>query len=244
MSIYQDYSGVYGELTDAEKEDLGKFGADLISAKITLDAGKIAELIKEAANDIDNEDDLEAFLGLASWLEKEAWSDSTTNTLRNVVLPIAGVAFAATPLIVHGTRAAMRAQKHGQSLKTILSEHPALREDPNTSRYFHMIKSFAPDVAANSLIAGNVMEELRKLGPAAVTPARISELLQLQGRISDDRSRVPELVASSGKDAVKAFMPEKVESEEDSELAKAEKKLLAHKALQAKYPNDNLGRRH
>lgn len=214
MSIYQEYSGVYGELNDAEKEDLGKFGADLISAKITGDAEKIAGLIKEAASDVDNLEDLEAFLGLSSWLEKEAWSTESAKTLKNVVLPIAGLAFAATPLVVHGTRAAIRAQKHSASLAAILREHPALRDDPNTQRYFHMIKSFAPDIAANSLVAGNVMEELRKLGPAAVSPARIADLLQLQGRIVDERSRIPDLIASSGKDAVKALIPPDEKKEE------------------------------
>jgi hypothetical protein len=224
MSIYQEYSCVYGDLNDAEKDELGKFGADLISAKITNNADKVVELLKEAAGAIDDVDDLDAFLGLVSWLEKEAWLP-TKDTVKNVILPIAGVSFAAVPAAVLGARSLSRSIKHGQSLQAIMREHPALKDDPNTSRYFHMIKSFAPDIAANSLVAGNVMDELRKLGPAAVTPARIAELLQLQGRIGDSHARVPDMIASSGKDAIKALQPEKqhTEAELEAQLDKLRK---------------------
>lgn len=229
MTVYKDYEGIYGELSSTEKEDIGKFAADLMAAKLSNDAGKINELLKSAASDIDNIDDVEAFIGLASWLEKEA-SVETRNALSKYVLPIAGLAFQATPLAVAGVRAAGRAMKYKEVFKTILKEHPALKDDPNTSRYYDMIKSFSPDVASNALVAGNVMEELRQLGPAAVTPQRIGELLQLQGRIHDIRDRVPNMAAAAGQGSVKIIDKELEDRKEHAAKIEAEKKRAAEEA--------------
>lgn len=182
--IVDDYAGVYGGfLTPEEQVDLGKFAASLLDAKMSSNKDKIQDLIKNAALEIDNYEDFEAVMGVFDWLEKEA-ADSKISPAIGNVLSAAAAGFAMAPAVASFARHIKRKDAMSKSFEQILKDYPNLKSDPNTPRYFKLIADFAPDVAANPLIAGNVMETFRKLGPGAITPTAINEILGLQGRIS------------------------------------------------------------
>ena len=192
--IFDDYSFVYGGfLTEQEKIELGKFASQLLDAKTSGNKEKLGDIIKTAAAAIDNYEDFEAVIGLFDWLEKEA---ATGNTYKKMspalgnVLAAATAAFALAPAVASLSRHSKRQKAFATSFEQILKDYPNLKGDPNTPRYFKLITDFAPEVASNPLVAGNVMDTFRKMGPASITPTVINELLGLQGRINTNSTDV------------------------------------------------------
>lgn len=213
MSNYLDtYSGAYGGyLSDDEKIEVGEFAAKLIEAKTMSDRARIDSLIKEAAASIDNYPDFERLMGLFDWLEKEA-EGSGNSWLKNnlgTVLGASAAAFNLTQAITTGAKKLNRSYRQKQAFAQILRDYPNLRHDVNTPRYFQLIIDFSPAIAENPLVAGNVMEEFRKLGPAAITPVRINELLGLQAAISrnhvDEVKSITEPLAKSFEVGAKTY---------------------------------------
>lgn len=102
-------------------------------------------------------------------------------------LPYLAVALSAAPLIEHYGNKMVRDRRIKKSLAAIMREHPELRRDPNVSKYFQAIVDFAPDIAANSHVAGNVLQQMHQIGPGALTPRAIGELLSVQA----DHARRP-----------------------------------------------------
>ena len=96
------------------------------------------------------------------------------------LLPAIGAAAVGVPLLMGGLESLGRTRKLKQSLQKIMRDHPELRNDANAGRYFQAISDFAPSVASNPLLAGNVMKQLHQIGPAALTPAMIKDLLGVQ----------------------------------------------------------------
>jgi hypothetical protein len=187
MSILDNYSGVYGGyLTPEERKELGKFAADLLQAKVSKDSSKIEALLKEASLTLtENYEDFEAFVGLVDWLEKHA-ADVPKDKRANItnILQAVGATMSLAPAIYAGAKWAGRKMQLKKSREQILRDNPALRNEPRFNQYFDMIASFSPEVAAQPILAGNVLENIRRLGPAAVTPQLINDLLGLQGRLA------------------------------------------------------------
>jgi hypothetical protein len=186
MGAYEDFGAVCGPLNAAQKAELGKFAANMTGAACRDEVGAVAELMKEAAKDISNFEDLEALLGVFEYIEKVAkanWLEglgvSSKVGLPAALLGVSAV-FSAAPIIGSGVKWAARTAKISKSRAQIKREHPELRDDPYFERYFEVLRMFSPDVAANPLIAGNVMRELHRLGPEALTPTKVKELLSLQ----------------------------------------------------------------
>lgn len=100
------------------------------------------------------------------------------------LLPALGLGVVALPLIMSGLANFNRTSGLKRSLVQVMKDHPELRNDPNAGRYFQAIADFAPAVATNSLLAGNVMKQLHQIGPAALTPAMIKDLLGVQETVS------------------------------------------------------------
>ena len=64
----------------------------------------------------------------------------------------------------------------------IYQMNPDLKKDPNVPHYFQAISDFAPDIAKNPLVAGNVLMQMHRVGPGFVTPQLIRELIGIQGQ--------------------------------------------------------------
>ena len=200
MTILDSYSGVYGGyLTPEERKELGKFAADLLQAKVTKDSAKIEALLKEASLTLtENYSDFEAFVGLVGWLEKHA-ADVPKDKKANIsnILQAISATMALAPAVYAGAKWAGRKMQLNNSKEQILRDNPALRNEPKFDQYFDMIASFSPEVAAQPILAGNVLENIRRLGPAAVTPQMINDLLGLQGRLSPSAGEMLGTISSS-----------------------------------------------
>lgn len=238
MRIFEDYSFVYGGfLTESEKAELGKFAAQLLDAKTSGNKQRVGDIVKSAAAAIDNYEDFEAVVGLFDWLEKEAETSPAykkmSPTLGNV-LAAATAAFALAPAVTSLARHSKRQKAFAASFEQILKDYPNLKADPNTPRYFKLITDFAPEVASNPLVAGNVMDTFRKMGPASITPTVINELLGLQGRINTNSTDVANTISQPLTKAfeVGANRYQKLEelSRKDQEI---KDKFLEHQQRQA-----------
>ena len=199
MSILDTYSGVYGGyLSPDERKDLGKFAADLLEAKVSNDSQKINDLIKQATQTLtENYEDFEAFVGLVGWLEKHAADvpQSKKTNISNILHTISAT-MALAPAAYAGAKWVSRKAALAKSKRQILQDNPALKNEPRFEQYFDMIASFSPEVASQPILAGNVLEQIRRLGPAAVTPQMINDLLGLQGRLSPSTAEMVSTISS------------------------------------------------
>jgi hypothetical protein len=195
MPLMKKYAALYGDLefTPEEQEELGRLAARLI--KIASDGCKESDLTRFFVDEfkgIDEEtyDRLNGTFEFLSLYEKTAGS---LQTLGLLLAPIA-TAIAATPLIAHGIQYLQEGGAIKQSLATIMRNHPDLKGDPNVPMYFQAIVDFAPAVAKNPLIAGNLLSQWHKAGPSLATPQIMRELVGIQ---KDIPSKIPDAAGAA-----------------------------------------------
>jgi hypothetical protein len=67
------------------------------------------------------------------------------------------------------------------SLSQLVKSNPALAADPQgLAQHFEVMTRFAPDVAAEPTLAGNILGQLHKMGPGAMTHQMVAELQKMQ----------------------------------------------------------------
>ncbi len=210
MGLLDSYQAVYADLSDAELAEVGSFVSDVISAKAVDDNVKIGSLIRDALTELSTDDDaFDLFFNTTDFIEQCGAADEkvavaslldcvgglvggpaktaavSANSMSGAQkwqlgLSAAGVGLAAAPFIAHVARKASQANKIKASLTQVLRDHPHLKEDPHLHRYFQAVADFAPTVAGNPLVAGNVLNAMHQIGPGAVTPKAIGELLSVE----------------------------------------------------------------
>ena len=94
-------------------------------------------------------------------------------------LALSGVA---APVIASGVKAITQSGNLKNSLTRLLRQHPELRNDPNVAHYFQILTTFAPHVAQNPVLAGNLMKRWHETGPDLITPPMIKELLDIENQ--------------------------------------------------------------
>jgi len=210
MSMFKKYACLYGELefTKDEQAEIADFVAGLVKYAHTKDerewktlVGRHFDYVQEETlvkiahyceylSVIEGEEDPRIRKVLdGDEMDKEAQPlpgvaaakrGGIMSWIGSGALPAAGVAAVSLPLIMSGLESLGRTRKLKKSLQKIMRDHPELRNDSNAGRYFQAISDFAPSVASNPLLAGNVMKQLHQIGPAALTPAMIKDLLGVQ----------------------------------------------------------------
>ena len=80
-----------------------------------------------------------------------------------------------------------------KSLRTILSDHPELRNDPNVNKYFQAIVDFAPDIAKNPTVTGNLIGEMHRMGPGALTWQTLRDLIGMQSGMPQPTTGLSEM---------------------------------------------------
>lgn len=225
MSLMDNYRPVCADLTSAEQAEVGRFAVDLITAQTLGQTEKVASLITEALIDLSkDEDSLDLFMRTAEYVEccgesmdklamaglveritsavvgAEKVAQMSTPQKWQLGLGVAGAGLAAAPFVAHAVKSKMRDAKIQKSFAQSLQDHPHLKSDPHLHRYFQAVVDFAPTVAANSLLAGNVLNAMHQIGPAAVTPRFIGELLLVEKDYSA-QSKAPELLGDAAKGA-------------------------------------------
>ena len=232
MALATTFAPVFGELRSDESAKVGSFAADLSEALQADDGDRVKDLIKTALLPLADDraaflrtigalnyaesygtptekiavarllpvmrvamKEIDAERAMAKCADAKDWA--------HIGLGAAGLALGAAPFISHMAHRSGRETKIKQSLQRILQDHPELRSDPYTPRYFQAVVDFAPDVAANPLVAGNVLKTMHQIGPGAVTPKMIAELLQVQSGY-DDRPTAGKLLGEAGRALPKA----------------------------------------
>ena len=72
-----------------------------------------------------------------------------------------------------------------------MRDHPELKNDSNVPQYFQAIADFAPNIAENPLVAGNILMQMHRVGPAMVTPSLIKELVEMQVKTTQKPAESP-----------------------------------------------------
>jgi len=79
------------------------------------------------------------------------------------------------------------------SLKQIMTDRPELLADPKSlAQHFEVLSRFAPDIAANPTVSGNLMLQLHKMGPGSMTHQMLGELRKLQESMNAERAATAE----------------------------------------------------
>ena len=94
-------------------------------------------------------------------------------------MALAGVT---APVIASGIKAMTQSGNLKVSLTRLLNQHPELRNDPNVAHYFQILTTFAPHVAQNPVLAGNLLKRWHETGPDLITPNMIKELLDIENQ--------------------------------------------------------------
>lgn len=185
MSFLKKYACLYGgiEFTPEEQSEIGSFAAEVMKLAASGKDEELVGLFKREFEGIDEEtfDRVNRYLDFLTEFEKDAQGNPTA-ILAHVLAPLS-LALAATPLIGQAVGAISRSVALKASLRKALEQHPELKNDPNIQMYFRAIADFAPDVAKNPIVLGNVLSQMHRVGPSLLTPQLIGELLGMQQKV-------------------------------------------------------------
>ncbi len=124
-------------------------------------------------------------------MEKRAQATRTFDAVAGALL--------AVPVLGLLGRKAYQGVKGMGMLDRVYKEHPQLKHDPNIPRYYKLVRTFAPQVAANELLLGNVLKMMVDMGPAAVTPGSVQDLLSFETSGRQVRQEVSKALGELGK---------------------------------------------
>jgi len=191
MSFLEKYACMYGdiEFTPEEETEIGRFCARLM--KVADDDAAMTRLFREEFGDVDERTftRMNDYLEFIDTHEKEAQSP-IVQTIGKIMGPLS-LALAATPLVSSLASSIFSGGALKRSLAQIYQMHPELKSDSNVPMYFQAIADFAPEVAKNPLVAGNVVIQMHRVGPSWVTPQLIRELIGIQsaGELGETKSK-------------------------------------------------------
>jgi len=225
MSLREFYKPLCDSLSREHLEKVGSFAGAFLEAKTLGDTDRMVEMIKSATACLANDPDtLDTFLGIINYsvrygtpTEKTAaaklahhFSEIVKEEHEKVAamdfhkgVALAGLGLAATPLVMHLADKVSTNSRIKSTLRQVMADHPELREDPNTPRYFQALVDFSPKVAANPIAAGNIMKQLHQVGPGALTPSLIKELSDI-GKLQSETRKAQSDPYGSGAGAVRA----------------------------------------
>lgn len=210
MSLREFYKPLCDSLSREHLEKVGSFAGEFLHAKTLGDTDRMVGMIKSATALLANDPEtLDTFLGIINYsvrygtpTEKTAAAKLASHFAEIVReehekvaamdfrkgVALAGLGISATPLIMHLADKVSTNSRIKSSMRQILADHPELRENPNTPRYFQALVDFSPRIAANPLAAGNIMKQLHQVGPGALTPSLIKELSEV-GKLQSESRR-------------------------------------------------------
>lgn len=197
-SYLKKYAFMYEDVdfTSDEEADIGRFAARMMKLASVDDQDGIVRLFREEFGDID-EETFERLNGYTEWMEiqdKNAAAGGGSGALFWPSLIAAlSLGLAATPHLERGVASISRGFELKKSLRTILSDHPELRNDPNVNKYFQAIVDFAPDIAKNPTVTGNLIGEMHRMGPGALTWQTLRDLIGMQAGMPQPTTGVSEM---------------------------------------------------
>jgi hypothetical protein len=201
MSFLKKYACLYGslEFTPEEQTEIGAFAAEVMKLAASGRDEDLVGLFKREFEGIDETtfDRINRYMDFLSEFEKDA-AGNPTAILAHILAPLS-LALAATPLISQAVGAISRSFSLKASLKKAMEMHPELKSDQNIPMYFRAIADFAPDMAKNPIVVGNILSQMHRIGPSLLTPQLINELVGMQAKIP---SKATEAAGTLGKDVM------------------------------------------
>jgi hypothetical protein len=138
------------------------------------------------------------------YIQKEAFNipPRYKKLFTNSILPglvVGGVA-AGVPLAIHGlsegASSVSRAIKTSSAYEGMFEENPnlqAMRENGDediVAKYFNVIKTYAPDMASNPIMASSLVQNMIEQAGAAgsISPMSVQLPIQMQGNLNQNRN--------------------------------------------------------
>lgn len=184
MSYLEKWACLYEdtEFTPSEQAEIGRFKMQMTKLAALDDAEGLVELFRNEFKDMGDEafDQVDRYFEYLSLYDETPHEKVGRFPAIESVLGTLAVGMAATPLIEKAIGFFTRKSAHKGALKKIMQQHPELRRDPYTPQYFQALVDFAPDLAKNALVAGNVMKEMHRMGPSALNANMIRDLVGTQ----------------------------------------------------------------
>lgn len=251
MSLSEFYKPFWTGLTDDQLAKVGSFSGEFLTAKTLGNFSKMEMLIKEATSFLVRDPDaIDTLIGIVNYssrygtpMEKEAASrlghhlaemvksdhEKLAGDKYDKMIAAGALGLSAIPLAMHLGDKASTHFKIKSALRQIIADHPELRNDPNTPRYFQALVDFSPKIAANALVAGNIMKQMHQVGPGALTPSLIKEISDV-GKLQSEVARTQREPFSAAAAGVSGFGKARSDSAEDP-YASAEESRRAAKEL-------------
>lgn len=235
MKLYDELSAIFvGPLSTDEQQDLAKFASCMLTAKKKRNTKAALALIKSASDDIHDLEDYDRVFSLLAYLrsvpemtKEAAWKSSADTVLKGLAVT-SGVATLAMPAY----KAYRNKADLDKSFKQVIQEHPTLGAAANlpmTKRYFDALVAFAPPIAKNSLVAGNVLSRMHRLGPAMMDINMVKELVSTNKAHQEAVSKMPGLTLADLKGAASEISGAFPKPVADSDRYSAENTTLAAK---------------
>lgn len=186
-----------------EEEMLAKLGAKLASAKTKEEVADTYEKVLANASPDSIYKAAVAMVTLAS-VEPDAEKRAGFWDAAHGI----AAALMAVPVLGSLVGQASRYSRSPKVLERVYREHPDLRGDPNVPRYAKLIRTFAPSVADNDLLLGNLLKTMKGMGSTSITPAVLKDILDFETSGRRTRGEAAESITGLGK-ALVAASPKK-----------------------------------
>lgn len=181
--LYQDSE------SDACAESIGRFSTQVLKFAADGQREAIPNFVKECFQNfspkaiVEITATVEALAKYGTDLEKKAFSPM-----------LSGLQATMATLPMKELQALRQAEQRRNAelevaLKNIVLSHPEMAGDPKSlAEHFDVLARFSPDVASTPVLAGNILSQLHKLGPGALTHQTVAELRKIQEGLDAERS--------------------------------------------------------
>lgn len=194
-NLFDNYSVLFSDdIDEVQRRSVNAYRTEAMLKVAAQDAAWIEEQVEKLAAfilDADMREDVYAVLDNAAFLnggDIEKVAKKSVFTMENLGKATQGVAAltaAAGLASVIGTAISRRDEKkralqaQNASYHTVMQSNPHLRNDPAAGQYFNTVRNFAPSVAADPVLLGNVLNDMQTMGPAAMTVERVKGMVDV-----------------------------------------------------------------
>jgi hypothetical protein len=177
------YACLYGEMefTPAEQQELGRFTSELVKVATIGNEADLVQFFRKEFAGID-ETAYDRINGMVDFMSSQEKDAQIGHAIGSILGPLS-LGLAAAPFLASGVKSLLQGRDLKRSLEQIYMQHPELKKDPNVPSYFQAISDFAPAIAKNPVIAGNLLAQWHMAGPMMATPQIIKELTEIQKNV-------------------------------------------------------------
>jgi hypothetical protein len=194
-NLFDNYSVLFtDDIDEVQRRSVNAYRTEAMLKVAAQDAAWIEEQVEKLAAfilDADMREDVYAVLDNAAFLnggDIEKVAKKGVFSMENIGKASQGVtalSAAAGLASLIGSAVKSRNEKkrarqaQSASYNTVMEANPHLRNDPSSAQYFNTVRNFAPSVAADPVLLGNVLNDMQTMGPAAMTVERVKGMVDV-----------------------------------------------------------------